>query len=126
MVRLKAINLFYGGDTYVPFSSQNGSIKRSNYAKGRERFWIFPFQNGSIKRFRKNPLASVNRLSFHSKVVRLKVRMNTLSVVMAELRFHSKMVRLEGDPDVQEYLKVNGGTLLDLILQAVKQYIAKG
>ena len=31
---------------------------------------------------------------------------------------------LQSDPDVRVYLKDNGGTLLDLILRAVKRYIS--
>lgn len=34
------------------------------------------------------------------------------------------ILELRWDPDVQRYLKSNGGTLLDLILRAVKKYIA--
>ena len=40
------------------------------------------------------------------------------------MRIIDFILELRWDPEVQAYLKMNGGTLLDLIRRAVKQYIS--
>ena len=40
------------------------------------------------------------------------------------MRIIDFVLELRWDPDVQEYLKLNGGTLLDLIRRAVKKHVS--
>ena len=86
------------------FQFQTGSIKSSDENAFVAIFAEFQFQTGSIKRGLRITLSQAGT-GFNSKLVRLKVYMESSPRRVLLVRFNSKLVRLKEKPSANSHAK---------------------